>query len=348
MHNASKHIIKSGDRPDSSKANLKSGECSDVSKSIHESGEYPDTPKTVLRSGERTVPPKTVLRSGEQPAPPKRILVTGANGYIGQGLVRQLLDDGCSVIAADVSCHYVDPRAEICECDLFSLEEPYDFFGRPDAVFHLAWRNGFVHNDSSHIEDLPKHYAFVRRLLEAGLPQFTGMGSMHEIGFYEGAIRESTPTNPQSLYGIAKDALRRAAALAAAGSRAVFQWVRGFYIVGNSEFGSSIFSKLTAAEHRGETAFPFTLGRNQWDFIDYDQFCRQLAAIVEQTEETGIINACSGYPEKLSDRVERFIRDNGYHVRLEYGAFPDRPYDSKAVWGDDTRIRRILERRVTG
>ena len=30
------------------------------------------------------------------------------------------------------------------------------------------------------------------------------MGTMHEVGFYEESIKENIPTNPQSLYGIAK------------------------------------------------------------------------------------------------------------------------------------------------
>ena len=44
----------------------------------------------------------------------------------------------------------------------------------------------------------------------------------------------------------------------------------------------------------------------------------------------------------LAERVEAYIRDNGLNITLEYGAFPDRPYDSPGVWGDPTRIRRIL------
>lgn len=53
----------------------------------------------------------------------------------------------------------------------------------------------------------------------------------------------------------------------------------------------------------------------------------------------GIINICSGRPEKLSDRVERFIKENQYNIHLEYGAFPDRTYDSKAVWGNNKKIQ---------
>ena len=47
-------------------------------------------------------------------------------------------------------------------------------------------------------------------------------------------------------------------------------------------------------------------------------------------------------PEKLADRVERFIQENGYDIKLQYGAFPDRPYDSKAVWGDSNKIQQIM------
>ncbi len=36
----------------------------------------------------------------------------------------------------------------------------------------------------------------------------------------------------------------------------------------------------------------------------------------------------------LAERVEAYIRDNDLDIALEYGAFPDRPYDSPGVWGD--------------
>ncbi len=274
-----------------------------------------------------------------------KIAVTGANGYLGQGIVKQLIKDGNEVIAADYTLDNVDPRAKKVECDLFSLSDPYQKLDEPEVVLHLAWRNGFVHNAISHMEDLPSHYLFLKQLLDGGLKRLAVMGTMHEVGFYEGSIKENTPTNPQSLYGIAKNALRNAAFLLCNGHDAICQWIRGFYIVGNTQFGSSIFSKITKANAEGKKTFPFTSGLNQWDFINYDEFCIQVASIVEQDRVNGVINACSGRPEKLSDRVERFIKENGYSIKLAYGTFPDRPYDSKAVWGDDSKIRKIMDER---
>ena len=274
-----------------------------------------------------------------------KILVTGANGYLGQGIVKRLLDDGFSVVATDLSLQNVDKRAALISADLFEPDDPYGFFGRPDVLLHLAWRNGFVHDADTHIGDLPNHCVFIKKMIEGGVKKVSVMGTMHEVGFYEGSINENTPCNPQSMYGIAKNALRNVTFLLGKNANIPVQWLRGYYMVGNTSFGNSIFSKIALAEKEGKKLFPFTSGLNQWDFIDYDDFCLRTAAAVEQDDINGIINICSGRPQKLSDRVEKYIKDNGFKIKLDYGKFPDRPYDSKAVWGDSRKIEEILKKR---
>ena len=271
-----------------------------------------------------------------------KVLVTGANGYLGQGVVNALLEKGVEVIATDFKTDMVNEKAIRIDCDLFEIEDPYRYFGQPDALLHMAWRDGFVHYSDSHIADLPKHYSFLRRFAESDIRRIAAMGSMHEIGFYEGCINETTPCWPVTPYGISKNTLRQLTEMLCARHNKQFQWLRGYYIVGNTKYGCSVFSKITAAEEEHKAEFPFTMGQNQFDFLDYDDFCRQAASAVIQDKVTGIINICSGHPEKLADRVERFIHENNYSIRLNYGAFPDRPYDSKAVWGDDRKIRAIL------
>lgn len=272
-----------------------------------------------------------------------KILVTGANGYLGQGIVTHILNHGHEVVATDFAVDHVDERADKRACDLFNVENPFDYFGQPDVLLHLAWRDGFVHYSDAHIDDLPKHYAFIKAFSESNVKMIAVMGSMHEIGFYEGSIKEDTPCNPITPYGISKNALRELTAMFCKKANKKFQWLRGYYIVGNSKYGSSIFSKITTAEAEGKEEFPFTMGQNQFDFIDYEDFCEQVAMAVGQGEILGVINICSGYPEKLADRVERFIAENGYKIKLRYGAFPDRPYDSKAVWGDGQKIINIMK-----
>ena len=176
----------------------------------------------------------------------------------------------------------------------------------------------------------------------AGVKKIVVLGSMHEIGFFEGRITAETPCNPQSLYGISKNALRNATQLLCKSTNILFQWIRGYYIVGNSKKGASIFSKITEAAESGKEFFPFTSGQNQYDFTDYDLFCNQVANVAINNNVLGIINCCSGLPESLASRVERFIKENNYKIKLNYGAYPDRPYDSLAVWGDNSKIIQIL------
>lgn len=272
-----------------------------------------------------------------------KVLVTGANGYLGQGIVKALLDRDIYVVATDRNLDKVDDRAEKKPCDLFTISDnPYHYFGEPDILLHLAWRDGFVHYSDAHTEDLPKHYHFIKSFAQSDVKKIAVMGSMHEVGFFEGSIKEDTPCNPITPYGISKNALRELTKMFCVQKDKMFQWLRGYYIVGNSKYGSSIFSKITAAEAEGKTEFPFTMGLNQFDFIDYDDFCQQVAKTILQDKVLGVINICSGYPEKLADRVERFIKENGYKIKLQYGAFPDRPYDSKAVWGDGRKIEEIM------
>ncbi len=271
-----------------------------------------------------------------------KVLVTGANGYLGVGIVKAILDLGNQVIAADLSTARVDERAEKYTCEIFSIDDPYEFFGHPDCLLHLAWRDGFVHYSDAHIEDLPKHKQFIERIAKSGVSSISVMGTMHEIGFYEGAVDENTPCNPMSYYGIAKNALREVTAIICKKNQVYYKWLRAFYIVSNSVSGSSVFAKIAQAESRGEVLFPFTSGDTEYDFLDYDEFCFQVASATIQNTINGIINICHGKPERLGDRVERFIQDNNYKIKLNYGAFPDRPYDSKAIWGDNKKISAII------
>lgn len=274
-----------------------------------------------------------------------RVLVTGAGGYIGRHVVERLLTRNHHVIASDIRDTGIDKRAELRLGDIFDASENlYDRLGRPEVVVHMAWLDGFIHNSMRHLEYLPKHYRFLEQMLSGGARQVAVMGTMHEIGYFEGEIDENTPTNPLSLYGVAKNALRQACGvLQNKYPETAFQWLRAYYILGDDELNHSIFTKITQAERAGKTVFPLNSGKNRYDFITVDDLADQIAAAVSQSEIRGIINCCTGQAISLREKVEDFIAERGLSIRPEYGAFPDRPYDSPAVWGNPDKIRKILE-----
>lgn len=279
----------------------------------------------------------------------KNILVTGADGYIGRHVTAALCDMSASVIAVDLRVEGVDKRASAISYDIFSNHENiYEVLGCPDICVHLAWRDGFVHNSDAHMEDLLKHFTFLRAMMDGGIKQLAIMGTMHEIGYFEGAVDEHTPCNPINMYGIAKDALRRSVFLLAKEKDICLQWLRAYYIYGDDMRNNSVFSKIRAAAESGMETFPFVTGKNKYDFIKVEDLAKQIASAVMQTEISGVINCCSGNPISLVDKVNEFIQENGYSIRLNYGEYPDRPYDSPAIWGNPSKIQKIMEGYMNG
>ena len=271
-----------------------------------------------------------------------KIVVTGANGYIGRHIVSRLLDMGHEVKACDIRLTDVDPRADKVEANLFENNPAiFELLGKPDCCVHMAWRDGFVHNSKNHLGDFSGHYNFLTNMIDGGLKQLAVMGTMHEVGYFEGMITEDTPCDPLSMYGIAKDALRRAMLLYSK-DKCILQWMRGYYILGDDKNNHSIFSKILQAESEGKKLFPFTMGKSKYDFMTVEELAGQISAVVTQQEVTGIINCCSGKPISLADRVEQYLRDNNLKIKLDYGRYPDRPYDSPIVYGDPSKINAIL------
>jgi len=275
----------------------------------------------------------------------KKILITGAGGYIGRHVVKKLLEHNVQVVATDLYVDEIDRRAQIIKADIFREEEDlFEYFGSLDVCVHMAWRDGFVHNSDTHMGDLSRHYNFLQKMINSGIKQLAVMGTMHEIGYYEGAIDENTPCNPISMYGIAKDALRKSTELLVKRKDIVFQWLRGFYIYGDDKKNNSIFAKIVLAAEEGKTEFPFTTGKNLYDFIHVEELANQIATCMVQSDVTGIINCCTGKPISLAEKVENFIKEHDLNIRLLYGAFPDRQYDSPGIWGNNEKIKIVMNK----
>lgn len=270
------------------------------------------------------------------------ILVTGAAGYIGRHVVAALLQQGAKVTAIDIVKKELPGDVDFIRGDI--LHDPYILKALPalDGCVHLAWQDGFRHNANSHLQNLYAHYKFLMALAELKIKRLTVMGSMHEVGYWEGPVTEDTPCSPLSNYGIAKNSLRQALFVALKDSSTILQWLRGFYIYGDDWSNHSIFTKLLEADRNGQTRFPFTSGKNKYDFITVNKLADMVAKVALQDKTFGIINICSGTPLSLSEAVESFIKNNHLDIKLEYGAFPDRPYDSPGIWGDATKINKIM------
>ena len=275
----------------------------------------------------------------------KKVMVIGANGYIGSHVVTELLSVNCKVLAIDVSESNYSTDVDYIQASIFdNLDCIVQYADKVDVCIDLAWRNGFLHDSDTHIQDLWGHYFFVKQMIENGLKHFVGMGTMHEIGYWEGKVDEFTPCNPLSKYGIAKNALRQLVIAECKRNNVIYQWLRGFYITGDDYKNHSVFAKIAEASMRGNDVFPFTSGENKYDFSDVHDVARQIVAASLQDSKQGIINCCSGKAISLREKAEQYIHSNNLSIRLEFGAYPDRPYDSPIIYGDVNAIDEIMKK----
>ena len=137
--------------------------------------------------------------------------------------------------------------------------------------------------------------------------------------------------------------MRQSLLLSAKQYACTLHWLRLYYIVSEDIQGSNIFAKILQAVQAGKASFPFTTGKNLYDFMEIDVLAQLITKVSLQTEIAGVTNVCTGQPESLASCVERFIHKRNLPIRLNYGEFPDRPYDSPGVWGDAMKIQQILE-----
>lgn len=278
-----------------------------------------------------------------------KVAITGASGYIGRHVVLRASEVGCEVLGIcypNVADELSLPNVQMKTLNILEAtqEEVNQVFEGQDACLHLAWQAGFNHQDPSHIANVLKHYYFIEKLINAGIKNISIAGTMHEIGYHVGEVNANTPCNPINPYGIAKNFLRQAVSALCDKNGVTLKWLRMFYITGDDEKSNSIFSKILAAEARGDERFPLNSGEMLYDFISIGDLATQLVDAATDFEFSGIINCCSGKPISLRNAVENFIATKQLKIRPEYNVFPHRPYDSYAIWGETRSIQAIQHR----
>lgn len=281
-----------------------------------------------------------------------KVLVTGATGFIGQYIIPILIREGHEVVAT--SLHEQKAKDSSWFSDVsyveYNITSPpsqindlYSYFDAPDQVIHLAWEGVNQIESMIHIEkNLMAHYDFLKKLAAGGVKELTVIGTCLEYGFRSGCLDESMVTEPHVAYAIAKDSLRKFLELIQVQYSFKLKWVRLFYMYGRGQHEKSLFAQLEEAIDSPSKEFNMSGGEQERDYLPIETVANNIVKIAFKLEQ-GIINCCQGHPITVKKLVQEYISKRGVNgMKINYGFYPYRTFESMSFWGSDARMKNLL------
>lgn len=278
------------------------------------------------------------------------ILITGAGGFVGANLLRQLLHVRSDVIGiarsgawrlADIDSQYVRQINLENNAHLISLLDEF----LPRTVFNLAAYGAYpTQQDSDRIFGVTLDVA---RILASWCVEhhatFVQAGTSSEYGTNCKAPLEDSAVQPNSTYAVAKVAATLWASHLAHSKGLLGGVARLYSVYGPYEEPSRLVPTLIRAAQRGELP-PFSPRNVSRDFVYVEDACRALVSIanfsvIEKRFE--VFNIGTGEPVKMED-VARIAIDAGNLSAIPSFGDPLRDWDLIDWYANPQKANNLL------
>ncbi len=274
-----------------------------------------------------------------------RVLVTGASGFIGLPLAAELARRGAEVHALSRRRSPPPlPGVRWHEADLADGAGVADLLCElaPERLVHLAWcmEHGHYWRAPENVAWVEWSLNLVRAFVRHGGRRLLVLGTCAEYGWSSATepLRESrSPIAPATLYGAAKDALRRVAGAYAEQEGVELAWARPFFLYGPRERPERLVASTVRSLSAGEPVSTGA-GARVRDFLHVQDAAGALAALLD-SPVTGAVNVASGVGVRVDEVVEHLAWLLGRPELVRRETLPDRPGEPPLLVADVARLR---------
>jgi len=258
-----------------------------------------------------------------------KVLLTGATGFIGSHVAKELVKRGHEVHASlrpasdRRRIREIESRIRIWDGEMDQV--PVE----ADVTVHLAWYA--VPGKYLTAPENRDCLEASRRLLSKVRGRAVFAGTCFEHDLQLGVLREDSPTKPATLYAECKDALRREVEV-----RPDSAWVRFFYQYGPWEDERRLMPAVMLGQLRGQPSKVST-GEQRYDYLHVEDVASAVCAVAE-SRLTGCVNIGSGSAPSVREIVTEITALGGKPELIQWGAYPAKPGEPKLIQCDNAKL----------
>jgi nucleoside-diphosphate-sugar epimerase len=283
------------------------------------------------------------------------VALTGATGFLGEHLLRALLEEGARPIVlgrtpnAPQRPPWSDQRVQWSSVELADAEAVRGLLEReqPAVLYHLAGTRGRSKGTSASAACAEVNVHATVRVLEAatqaGVDRIVAVGSAEEYGPQPVPYHEEMAWRATSPYGISKAAATGLALAMQAEEGCPVVVLRPFTVYGPGQPAQMFIAQAVTAAV-AEEPFEMSHGEQRRDLIFVDDVIRAfLAAAGAPNVEGRVINVGSGAAHRLRDVAELIWEITGTSAPLRIGKRQVASDQFQDTWADITLAQRLLD-----
>jgi nucleoside-diphosphate-sugar epimerase len=274
----------------------------------------------------------------------EKVLLTGASGFLGRYVLKSLRRRGVETITLGRRRPPDVASAEFVEADLLAAPDFVSLVGECGAthLLHLAWyaEHGEYWASPLNLRWVEATVRLVEAFCETGGEQVVVAGTCAEYDWSHGYCREdSTPLDPATLYGTAKDATRRLVLALCAQYQVPCAWGRVFLPYGTGEARQRLIPSLIET-FRGKGP-PFGVDATaSRDLLHASDVAEAFVALLRGRAH-GAYNISSGQPVQVGDVVRELARLLDADPQVVLGATCARRGEPPLLVGENLKLQAL-------